>query len=200
MCILIEANHLLRFMVLISIAPISALVKFAIPKSDVVHTKSGLIFHYLSEYRPANEIISFTVTIPMYLDMCYLVPSVAMGKIKECFDKEAGVRQFTAYQQKLQRINKTLFFDKEAQLIRSSLGTLFSKKPMLSSSARPTRSPNKQTRQYSEKRRVAVEYQETRYRRERRFFASSYCSWSRSGIFDVFSSESLSNGQFKGRN
>ncbi|CAF1535619.1 unnamed protein product [Adineta ricciae] len=65
--------------------PIYSLVNFTIPKSDVVHTKSGLIFHYLSQYRPANRIVTFTVTIPMLEDMCYLIPKVAMKKIPYCF-------------------------------------------------------------------------------------------------------------------
>jgi len=88
---------------------IFGLVKFTIPKTDVVHPKSGLILHYLSEYRPANKIITFTVTIPMYSDMCYLLPSMAMGKIAECQVKEMTIRELRAIKDELDN-NKTLWF------------------------------------------------------------------------------------------
>ncbi|CAF1519865.1 unnamed protein product, partial [Adineta steineri] len=55
-----------------------------IPKSDIVHTVSGLILHYVSEYRPSNKIVTFTVTFPMVEDMCYFVPASAMQKIPGC--------------------------------------------------------------------------------------------------------------------
>jgi len=64
--------------------PTLGLINFTVPKTDIVHTKSGLILHYLSEYRPANKIITFTVTIPMVPDMCYLIPRVAMRRIPHC--------------------------------------------------------------------------------------------------------------------
>ena len=64
--------------------PTSGLINFAIPKADILHTKSGLILQYLSEYRPANRIVTFTVTIPMYPDMCHLVPKGSMKKIPQC--------------------------------------------------------------------------------------------------------------------
>jgi len=82
-------------------------VKFTIPKTDVVHPKSGLILHYVSEYRPANKIITFTVSLPMYSDMCYLIPSEAMGKIAACKDKEAVIREIRAIQGQEEK-NKTL--------------------------------------------------------------------------------------------
>ncbi|UJR24368.1 hypothetical protein I4U23_005745 [Adineta vaga] len=65
--------------------PTWSLANFTIPKSDIVHTKSGLILHYLSEYRPANKIVTFTVTIPLVEDMCYLIPKAAIKKIPYCF-------------------------------------------------------------------------------------------------------------------
>ncbi|CAM4838964.1 unnamed protein product [Rotaria magnacalcarata] len=63
---------------------VMGLVNFTIPKTDIVHTKSGLILHYLSEYRPADKIVTFTVTIPMVPDMCYLIPQAAKKKIPHC--------------------------------------------------------------------------------------------------------------------
>ena len=85
--------------------PVLGLVKFSIPKTDVVHTKSGLILHYITEYRPANKIITFSVSLPMYADMCFLIPKGAMGKIPDCEDKEATVRVIRNTQQGLQNKN-----------------------------------------------------------------------------------------------
>ena len=104
MRVIIKLNHLLFLMIMISTTSILGLVKFTIPKTNVVHTKSGLILHYLSEYRPANKIITFTVTIPMYSDMCYLILTIAMEKITECLDKEELGR------------NTTLLYIKSSQL------------------------------------------------------------------------------------
>jgi hypothetical protein len=91
----------------LTITPITGLIKFTIPKTDVVHPKSGLILHYLSEYRPANKIITFTVTLPMHSDMCYLIPSQAMGKIPECNEKEATIREMKVIREEIRK-NKTL--------------------------------------------------------------------------------------------
>ena len=60
------------------------LAELALPKTDIVHTASGLILHYLSEYVPANNIVSFTVSIPMVTDMCYLIPIASKNKIPQC--------------------------------------------------------------------------------------------------------------------
>ncbi|CAF4625157.1 unnamed protein product [Rotaria sp. Silwood2] len=38
----------------------------------------------MSEYRPSNKIVTFTVTFPMVEDMCYLIPVSAMQKIPRC--------------------------------------------------------------------------------------------------------------------
>ena len=73
--------------------PISSLVKFTIPKNDIVHTRSGLILHYSSEYRPAKRIVTFTVTIPMLPDMCYLIPRNAMNKIPQCRPNEVVLKK-----------------------------------------------------------------------------------------------------------
>jgi hypothetical protein len=62
-----------------SIIPISKL-----PTSHVVHASSGLILHYLNEYTPSNRIVSFTVSVPMTKDMCYLIPLNAIRKIPRC--------------------------------------------------------------------------------------------------------------------
>ena len=85
--------------------PVFGLIKFSIPKTDVVHTKSGLILHYITEYRPANKIITFSVSLPMYADMCFLIPKEAMGKIPECEEKEATVRVIRETQQGIQDKN-----------------------------------------------------------------------------------------------
>jgi hypothetical protein len=56
----------------------------SLPRSDIVHASSGLVFHYLSEYSPANRIVSFSVSIPMTIDMCYLIPINVIRKINQC--------------------------------------------------------------------------------------------------------------------
>ena len=60
------------------------LINLTLPKTDIVHTRSGLIMHYLSDYKPANNIVTFTVSIPMVTDMCYLIPIGSMKKIPQC--------------------------------------------------------------------------------------------------------------------
>ena len=99
---MIKLNYILVFVNTICIIQILGLEKFTIPKNDVVHIKSGLILRYLSEYRPANKIITFTVSLPMYSDMCFLIPREAMGKIPDCQDKEATVREINTIQDELQ--------------------------------------------------------------------------------------------------
>ena len=69
---------------IIALTPTFALVNFTIPKTDIVHTRSGLILHYLSQYQPSNKIVTFTVTIPMVEDMCYLIPTSSMKRIPLC--------------------------------------------------------------------------------------------------------------------
>ena len=86
---------------------ILGMVKFTIPKTDIVHPKSGLILHYMSEYRPANKILTFSVSLPMYSDMCFLIPNEAMGKIPDCEDKEVMVRLIKETQRELQKKNNT---------------------------------------------------------------------------------------------
>jgi hypothetical protein len=43
--------------------------------------------NYISEYKPADKVISTIVAIPMGVDMCYLIPWKAMQKIPECREK-----------------------------------------------------------------------------------------------------------------
>lgn len=105
MGVIIKIMHYLLIITAILITHLLALVKFTIPKTDVVHPKSGLILHYRSEYRPANKIVTFSVSLPMYSDMCFLIPNEAMGKIPDCEDKEATVRVIRGTQQDLQRNN-----------------------------------------------------------------------------------------------
>ncbi|CAF4321671.1 unnamed protein product [Rotaria sp. Silwood2] len=84
MLFMITIFHALFMMGGIRKMQVSGLINFTIPKTDIVHTKSGLILHYLSEYRPADKIVTFTVTIPMVPDMCYLIPQRAKRKIPHC--------------------------------------------------------------------------------------------------------------------
>jgi hypothetical protein len=39
---------------------------------------------YLSDYKAAEQIMAFTVSIPMVADMGYLIPIVAAKKIPQC--------------------------------------------------------------------------------------------------------------------
>ena len=73
-----------QLLMIIALTPTFALVNFTIPKTDIVHTRSGLILHYLSQYQPSNKIVTFTVTIPMVKDMCYLIPTSSMKRIPLC--------------------------------------------------------------------------------------------------------------------
>lgn len=104
MSTLFQPNYLLTlFILIITTSSTKGLIKFTLPKTDVVHPKSGVILHYLSEYYPANKIVTFTVTIPMYSDMCYLVPSKAMGKIFQCLEIEATMREIKSIKNELRR-------------------------------------------------------------------------------------------------
>jgi hypothetical protein len=102
--------------------PTSGLIHFKIPKTNIVHTKSGLILHYLSEYRPANRIITFTVTIPMVPDMCYLLPRNAMKKIPHCQPE-------SAIMQKLAKERAIMYNDK-VQTGKRSTTTSTSRMPL----------------------------------------------------------------------
>nr|ARJ54443.1 envelope fusion glycoprotein [Adineta vaga] len=64
-----------------------ATLNITLPKQDILHKSSGLIMNYIAEYKPADNIISITVSIPMFKDMCYLVPIKAMKKIPQCMIK-----------------------------------------------------------------------------------------------------------------
>jgi hypothetical protein len=108
-------------MIMVPTTHILALVKFTIPKTDVVHPKSGLILHYLAEYRPANKIITFTVSLPMYSDMCYLIPNEAMGKIPECEDKEATIREIKVLKDEIQKDKTMLGIQDEIQKNKTML-------------------------------------------------------------------------------
>ena len=107
MGVMIKVIYWLLIVIIIYTTYSLALVKFTIPKTDVIHPKSGLILHYISEYRPANKILTFSVSLPMYSDMCFLIPNEAMGKIPDCEDKEAMVRLIKETQRELQKKNNT---------------------------------------------------------------------------------------------
>ena len=73
-----------QLLMISTLTPTFALVNFTIPKTDIVHTRSGLILHYLSQYQPSYKIVTFTVTIPMAKGMCYLIPTSSMKRIPLC--------------------------------------------------------------------------------------------------------------------
>jgi hypothetical protein len=123
MRIIIKLIYLLLLMILVPTTHILGLVKFTLPKTDIVHTKSGLILHYLSEYRPANKIITFTVSLPMYADMCYLLPNSAMGKISECQNKEDTMQQIRKINNEVQK-NNTLLYLNASKIINSKTKSL----------------------------------------------------------------------------
>ena len=54
------------------------------PRADIIHATSGLILNYLSDYYPAEKIVTFSVAIPMVADMCHLIPLTALKKIPRC--------------------------------------------------------------------------------------------------------------------
>ena len=49
-----------QLFMIIALTPAFALVHFTIPKTDIVHTRSGLIIHYLSQYQPSNKIVNYS--------------------------------------------------------------------------------------------------------------------------------------------
>lgn len=81
---------ILWLLISINLETITSTKLLELPKSDIIHTASGLILHYVSEYRPAHKVVTFTASLPMVPDMCFLIPFAAMKKIPECkklFDK-----------------------------------------------------------------------------------------------------------------
>nr|ARJ54453.1 envelope fusion glycoprotein [Adineta vaga] len=72
-----------KFFVLLIIIPIGSSL-IPLPPGNVVHPTSGLAFRYLGQYAPADNIISFTVAIPLTQDMCYLLPLHTLHKIPQC--------------------------------------------------------------------------------------------------------------------
>jgi hypothetical protein len=142
MRIIIKLIHLSLLMTLVPTTQILGLVKFTLPKTNIVHTKSGLILHYLSEYRPANKIITFTVSLPMYADMCYLIPNIAMGKIPECQAKEATIRQIRTINDEVQK-NKTLLYVKGSNIINPTTKSRTTIKPTSKSWGKVPDTPDK---------------------------------------------------------
>ena len=64
--------------------PLAAASTILLPQQNVLHKSSGLIMKYISEYKPANDVIAITISIPVVTDMCYIVPWKAMIKIPQC--------------------------------------------------------------------------------------------------------------------
>lgn len=94
-----KRSTLLTFIILLIQYKIIQTFNITLPKTNVVHGTSGLILHYLSEYKPANRIVTFTVSIPMVPDMCYLIPIKSMKKIPQC-------NQSTPLQEQKPRLNE----------------------------------------------------------------------------------------------
>lgn len=63
-----------------------ATMQILLPRRDVLYKSAGLVMNYISEYKPADSVISVTVAIPMNADMCYLIPLKSMKKIPQCKD------------------------------------------------------------------------------------------------------------------
>ena len=72
------------FLLAIGIVQSATTSRILLPKGNVLHKSSGLVMQYVSEYKPANNIASITVSIPMTRDICYLIPLKATRKIPQC--------------------------------------------------------------------------------------------------------------------
>lgn len=73
---------LLRMAIWLTVSTNSENLK--LPKTDILHSTSGPIMHYLSDRQPANQNVTFRAAIPMAADMCYLPPVGATKKIPQC--------------------------------------------------------------------------------------------------------------------
>ena len=62
----------------------SATSLIKLPSSDIVHASSGLILQYINKHTPADRIASFTMSIPLSTDTCYLLPPNAIRNIPDC--------------------------------------------------------------------------------------------------------------------
>lgn len=73
-----------------------------LPRTNILHPTSGLVFKYLAQYAPADNVISFTVAIPLTLDMCYLLPLHTLHKIPQCgYDPSGSTTNQTTRQKRL---------------------------------------------------------------------------------------------------
>jgi hypothetical protein len=73
-----------------------------LPRTNIIHSTSGLVLQYLAQYAPADNIISFTVAIPLTLDMCYLLPLHTLHKIPQCgYDPSGSTSNHTTRHKRL---------------------------------------------------------------------------------------------------
>jgi hypothetical protein len=85
--------------------------------TDLIFTTSGLIMQYLADYKLAEQIIAFTVSIPMVCDMCYLIQICVAKKILQC-EWASNINTTTAVSGKSRR---KLFI---SDMISIGMGTL----------------------------------------------------------------------------
>jgi hypothetical protein len=78
---------------LASMLPLS-LSLVPLPQSNIIHPTSGLALRYVSQYSPADHIVPLTVSIPLTLDMCYLLPLHALQKIPGCHNNTTRQKRF----------------------------------------------------------------------------------------------------------
>ncbi|CAF4844361.1 unnamed protein product, partial [Rotaria sp. Silwood2] len=79
-----QHNTTMQILMAICIIQVVTATTIILPKRDTLHKSSGLIMKYLSEYKPANDVTSISIAIPMVSDMCYIIPLKAMKKIPQC--------------------------------------------------------------------------------------------------------------------
>lgn len=69
---------------IVCLLPLATTMNILLPQRDVLHKSSGLVMKYVSEYKPANEVMAITISIPVVASMCYIIPWRAMKKIPIC--------------------------------------------------------------------------------------------------------------------
>lgn len=97
-------KHYMNFcwLCITGLLPLATAMTILLPQRDVLHKSSGLVMKYLSEYKPANEVMAITISIPVVPSMCYIIPWRAMKKMATC---EAIINQDKNEME--QRINET---------------------------------------------------------------------------------------------
>ena len=54
--------------------PLVSTTTILLPQRNVLHKSSGLVMKYLSEYKPENDVTAITISIPVVIGMCYIIP------------------------------------------------------------------------------------------------------------------------------